>query len=429
MKKFVERKLAKQATKLIKKQQPFIVGVTGSVGKSSAKECIGALLGCSFRCRISPKNYNTEFGLPLAVLGLEAAGKSALKWLGNLWRGGMRSTFGVKDYPDMLVLEMAADHPGDIAKLVAIAPPQIGVVTTVGESHLEFFGSVEAIADEKSKLVEALPEDGLAILNRDDDAVWAMRENTKAKVVSIGFHEQAEIRALAESVKLACREQEGCGTHFKLEVDGSTIPMFISGALGWPTIYAVLAGVAVGRARGLNMLQLGEQLKNFVPAAGRLHYLPGIKQTILIDDSYNAAPKSMHAALEVLRELPVEAEDDKRFAVLGDMLELGPISEEAHTEVGRKVAELGIDYLVLVGERMNEARKAAIAAGMGEDRVVQFATNLEAGKFVQAKMKRGDAVLIKGSRSMQMEYVVKELMADPLRAAELLSGDHEEWRI
>jgi len=429
MRAFVENKLAKYASRLIKKQKPFIIGVTGSVGKSSAKNCIGAILSGGFDTLTSPKNYNTEFGLPLAVLGLESAGKSGWKWLCNLKKGWCKAQFGDKEYPDTLVLEMAADHPGDIGKLVKIAPPDIGVVTAVGESHFQYFGSVKEIAKEKSKLPAAVPEDGLVVLNRDDELVWAMREQTKARVVSIGFHEQADIRALADTVKLACHEGEGCGTHFKIEVKGQTMPLFIHGALGWPTIYSVLCGVAVGMERGLNLVQISERLQHFTPAPGRLHYLAGIKQTILIDDSYNAAPKSVHAALEVLKELPLDAEDDKRFAVLGDMLELGLVAEDAHREVGKKVAELGIDYLVLVGELMQETKKAAIEAGMNEDRVVHFATNLEAGKYVQAKMKPGDAVMVKGSRSMQMEYVVKELMADPLMAADLLAGDHDEWRL
>ncbi|MBU0624972.1 UDP-N-acetylmuramoyl-tripeptide--D-alanyl-D-alanine ligase [Patescibacteria group bacterium] len=429
MKKFVEQRLARQAKRLLARKKPVIIGITGSVGKSAAKNCIGAILGGSFNLRISPKNYNTEFGLPLTVLGLKATGRSAMGWLNNLIRGWWRSNFGGRNYPDTLVLEMATDHPGDISKLVAIAPPNIGVVTTIGESHLEFFGSVAAIAAEKSRLAEAVPATGVAVLNRDDDLVWAMRKKTKAQVVSIGFHEESDVRALADTVKLACRQEAGCGTHFKIEVDGATMPIFIRGALGWPTIYAVLAAVAVGRARGLNMMQMVERLKDFEPAPGRLHYVPGIKGTILIDDTYNAAPKSVYAALEVLCELPLIAEDDKRFAVLGDMLELGQISDQAHADVGRRAAELGIDYLVLVGERMLEARKAAVAAGMSEDRVLSFSKNLEAGKFVQSKMKPGDAILIKGSRGMQMEFVVKELMAEPLRAADLLPGDHQEWRV
>jgi UDP-N-acetylmuramoyl-tripeptide--D-alanyl-D-alanine ligase len=429
MKKFVENQLAKQALKLISRKKPFIVGITGSVGKSSTKNCIGAILSGSFAVRTSPKNYNTEFGLPLTILNLETPERSICGWLNNLIRGWWRANFAAQAYPDTLVLEMAADHPGDIGKLVTIAKPNIGVITAVGESHLEFFGSVAAIAAEKAKLATAVPADGTVILNRDDELVWAMREKIKAKVVSIGFHEEANMRALAETVRLACREELGCGTHFKIEVAGATIPIFIRGALGRPAIYAVLAAIAVGQARGLNILQIVERVKNFQPAPGRLRYLSGIKQTILIDDSYNAAPKSVHAALEVLHELPLASEDDKRFAVLGDMLELGQISEQAHAEIGRRAAELRLDYLVLVGERMLAARKAAITAGMSEDRVLHFDDALSAGKFVQSKMKSGDAILIKGSRGMQMEFVVKELMAEPLRAADLLPGEHEEWRM
>ncbi len=429
MKAFVEKQLAKYASTLIKKQKPFIVGVTGSVGKSSAKDCMGAVLGGGFNTLTSPKNYNTEFGLPLAILGLESGGKSAWKWLCNLRKGWWKAKLGVKEYPDTLVLEMAADHPGDITKLVKIAPPDIGVVTAVGESHFQFFGSKKEIAKEKSVLAQSVPEGGLVVLNRDDELVWEMRRLTKARVISIGFHEEADIHALADTVKLVCHEGEGCGTSFKVKVAGQTVPFFIHGALGWPTIYSVLCGIAVGMERGLNLVQISERLQHFNPPAGRLHYLAGIKQTILIDDSYNAAPTSVNAALDVLKELPLGAEDDKRFAILGDMLELGLVAEEAHRDLGRKVAEKDIDYLVLVGELMNETKKAAIEAGMDEDRVVQFSTNLEAGKFVQAKMKPGDVVLVKGSRAMQMEYVVKELMADPLRAAELLPGDHDEWRL
>ncbi|MFH1047395.1 MAG: UDP-N-acetylmuramoyl-tripeptide--D-alanyl-D-alanine ligase [Patescibacteria group bacterium] len=428
MKKFVEKKLAIHAKKLLRRQQPLVIGVTGSVGKSSTKNCIGAVLGGAFKTLVSPKNYNTEFGLPLAVLGLEAAGKSPIGWLCNLRRGWCKATLGVKNYADTLVLEMAADHQGDIAKLVDIAPPKIGVVTAIGESHLQQFGSVKEIAKEKSRLVEAVPADGLVVLNRDDELVWAMREKSIARVMSFGFHEEADVRALADSVDFTCHDSEGCGTHFKFEVRGQTVPVFIKGALGRPTIYAVLAAIAVGMERGLNLLQIADRLPYFVPAPGRLRYLPGIKQTILIDDSYNAAPKSVMAALDVLGALPLKAEDDKRFAVLGDMLELGMIAEESHREVGHKVAELGIDYLVLVGELMNETKKAAVAAGMNEDRVLHFANTFEAGKFVQSKMKPGDVVLIKGSRGMKMEFVTKELMADPLLAPELLPGNHEEWR-
>ncbi|MEA3249827.1 MAG: Mur ligase family protein [Patescibacteria group bacterium] len=429
MKKFVEKMLAQQAKKLLKKKKPFIIGVTGSVGKSTTKKAVGTLLGHDFKVRWSPGNYNTEFGVPLAILGLETAGKSPMGWLANLVRGWWRSTFPDEIYPDTLVLEMAADHKGDIAKLVAIAKPDIGIVTAIGESHAEKFGSVDEITREKATLIEALGKDGVAVLNRDDERVWGMREKTKARVVSYGFHDEADVRALSDTVLHTCWAEKACGTGFKLTANGTTMPISVPGTFGTPSIYAVLASFAVGKERGMNMVRMSETLRSFVPPPGRLRYLPGIKKTLLVDDTYNSAPKSAMVALHILKELPLQAADDRRFAVLGDMFELGSMSVEGHRAVGRKAAELGIDYLILVGERVSDTEKAALKAGMSEDRVMHFSTNHDAGRFVQEKMKRGDVVLVKGSRAMKMEHVVKELMAEPLYAAELLCGEHEEWRI
>src|SRR3989339_699087 len=429
MRAFAEKRLAVQAKRLISKTKPFIVGVTGSVGKSSAKQAIGAVLDGTFRVRISPGNYNTEFGLPLTVLGLTSPKRSLYGWLSALYRGWARSMFPTKDYPDTLVLEMAADSPGDIAKLVDLAPPRIGGVTTVGESHLEFFESTAAIAAEKSTLIRSLPKDGVAILNRDDEQVWAMRKLTSAKVLSYGLHEEANVRALPDTISYDCHQpQNSCGTHFKLSHNGTVMPVFVSGALGRPAVYAALAAVAVGLARGLNLVEIVSCLGGFETAPGRLRYLPGLKGTILIDDSYNAAPKSVLAALEVLHEVPLNADDDCRFAVLGDMLELGSLSEQAHVEIGRRAAELDVDSLVLVGELMSVTERAAKEAGLSEDRGVHFSDADTAGRVVQERMKPGDAILVKGSRGMHMEYVVKELMDEPLRAADLLPGDHNEWR-
>ena len=333
MRTFVEKKLAAYAKKVLARHDPFVVGVTGSVGKSSAKQAIGAVLG-GFRTRVSPRNYNTELGLPLSILGLGSPGRSAPGWLRVLWKGWRLAAFGDKTYPDTLVLEMAADRPGDIAKLTSIAPPRIGVVTGVGESHAENFGTVEAIAKEKGVLVEALPKDGIAVLNRDDDRVWEMRKRTKAKVISYGFLEEADVRALPDSIGYACLADGECGTHVKFVIEGSTVPAFIPKALGWPSVYAALAAVAVGRARGLNLVEVTDRLRSYAPPPGRLRYIPGIKHTVLIDDTYNAAPKSVEAALDVLSDIPVGSADDKRFAVLGDMLELGPLSVEGHRHAG-----------------------------------------------------------------------------------------------
>lgn len=423
MKKFVQGMLAKYAAAVIRKAKPTVIGITGSVGKSSTKEAIAAVLRGRFAVRASPGNYNTEFGLPLAVLGLETP-RTSLGWLGTLWRARAASAGG-PDFPTTLVLEMAADRPGDIVRLCGIAPPDIGVVTAVGESHLESFGSVEVIAKEKRSLVEHLGKDGLAVLNRDDETVWAMRAKTKAKIKSYGFHEDADVRAAGE-IAYAFAEGGECGMHFKVSAAGSIVPMFLPGVFGRQAISAALAAAAIGLEKGMNLVEISDALGQFRGAPGRMRYVAGIKRTVLIDDTYNSAPRSALAALYALREIPL-AENNRRYAILGDMLELGALSEQGHAQVGREAAECA-DVLIFVGERMGAAEKAARDAGAAEDHVFHFATTEETGRFAQERVKQGDVILVKGSRGMQMEAVVKELMASPLSAASVLVGEHDEWR-
>lgn len=425
MRKFVESSLANAAKAVIAREKPEIVGITGSVGKSSAKEAIAAVLGKRFRVRSSPKNFNTEIGLPLSVLDLPTGGKSAVAWLGILLQAWKQKVLGNGEYPKMLVLEYGLTHPGDIGYLCDIATPNIGVETAVGESHMEFMGSIEEIAKEKRVLIERLPKEGYAILNRDDERVWAMRSKTKATVMSYGFHEEATVRALPESVAFLCSVDNECGMRFKLTAGGATVPVFVPNVLGRHGIYAVLAAAAVGIAKGMHLVEIGDAISLYKAPAGRLRYIPGIKHTVIIDDTYNAAPKSALAALETLHEMPL-GENAKRIAVLGDMLELGAATEEGHASVGKKAAE-SADLIVLVGERMHDAEVAAKAAGASEDRVFHFSTTDEAGRFVQERMKMGDLILVKGSQGMRMERIVKEIMAEPLNASKLLVRQDGDW--
>ncbi|HTM67745.1 MAG TPA: UDP-N-acetylmuramoyl-tripeptide--D-alanyl-D-alanine ligase [Candidatus Binatia bacterium] len=418
MRKMLENKLARFAKAVLRREKPQIVAVTGSVGKSSAKEAIAVVLAKRFRVRASAKNYNTEIGLPLAILDLPSGDRSGLKWLGILWKAWGRAMTKNDDYPKVLVLEMALQHPADIAKLCDIAPPDVAVVTAIGESHLEFMGTKDAIIKEKRIVVERLPKEGVAVLNRDDENVWAMRMKTKARVLSYGFHEEADVRALPESITYACSPDRECGMHFKLTAGGATVPVFLPHVLGKHGIYAALAAAAVGTAKDMNLVEVSDGLGLYSPPPGRLRYVAGIKHTVIIDDSYNSAPTSALAALEVLRDIPMP-DTVKRIAVLGDMLELGSDSEDGHRRVGIKAAH-SADVLVFVGERMRDAMKAAAGEGAGEERSFWFATPEEAGRFVQERMKMGDYILVKGSRGMRMEKVVKEIMAEPLDADRLL---------
>ncbi len=423
MKSFIQKYLASCARKVIAKEKPAIIAVTGSVGKSSTKEAIAVVLRAKFFARSSPGNYNTEFGLPLAALGLSAP-KNAFGWISTSL-AACRAASGGNNFPKMLVLEMAADRVGDIAQLCDIAPPDVAVVTAIGESHLELFGTVENIVKEKRIVVERLGRDGVAVLNRDDEKVWEMRSRTKAKVRSYGFHPDADVRAL-EPIGYACAFDAECGMHFKISAGGATVPVFLPGVLGRAAISAALAEAAVGLEKGMNLVEIGDALRTLRGVPGRMRYIAGIKHTVLIDDTYNAAPRSAIAALEVLREIPL-ADGKKRFAVLGDMLELGALSEEGHARVG-SVAAACADVLVFIGERMTAAEKSARDAGVSEDRVFHFSGNEEAGRFVQERIHQGDIALIKGSRGMHMEEIVKELMAEPLEASTLLVGGHDEWK-
>lgn len=425
MKKIVQKILYVLAKAVLQKYKPDVVGITGSMGKTSTKEAIFAVLSNRFRVRQNLKNYNNELGVPLSILGAESGFKSIFKWLGVFLHGIKLILFRDKNYPQILVLEMGADHPGDIKYLTDLAPCKVGVVTGIGPAHLEFFESVDKIVKEKRIIISHLKEDGFAILNRDDEKVYEMREKTKAKVLTYGFHADAGVRAMEEGIVGHGVKIEG--VNFKLSYAGSVVPIFLPGVLGKQHIYAALAGAAVGIIYGMNLVEISEGLKNYKAPKGRMNLVPGIKNTLIIDDTYNASPIPTIAALEVLQFIRLPAEDDKKFAVLGDMLELGSFSEEGHKQVGRAAAKSGIDYLVTVGERSRDIARAAFEAGMSEDKISNFSTPEEAGLFVQNKMKQGDVVLVKGSQGMRMEKVVKELMAEPLRACELLVRQENEW--
>ncbi|MBI4457826.1 hypothetical protein HY633_02585 [Candidatus Uhrbacteria bacterium] len=427
MKKLIASCLTSCAKKVLAREQPLVIGVTGSVGKSSAKEALGTVLRGKFDVRVSPKNYNNELGLPLAILGLPSGGKSPFRWLSVLAGATSRRMFGIKDYPKVLVLEMGVDRPGDLAKLLDIVVPQIGVVTAVGEAHAEFLGSLDDVAEEKSTLVKHLPKDGWAVLNADDERVMAMRAKSKAGTMTFGFNDGADVQALEMSVSYAFGDERGeSGMHLKIAHKGNVVPVFLPEVLGRQGVYAALAAAAVGLLRGMNLIEISDRLRQFQPPPGRMRAMPGIKWTMLIDDTYNSSPVAALAALDVLKEIPLAA-GAKRIAVLGDMLELGGLSVEGHQRVGRKAAECA-DLLVFVGERMGDAEAAAKAAGVSADRAFHFGSVEEAGHFVQDRMKKGDVVLVKGSQGMRMEKIVKEVMADPLSAPRLLVRQDADWK-
>lgn len=412
--------------------QPEIIAITGSVGKTSAKDAIFAVLsrkGTSslsekerWRVRKSKGNFNNEIGTPLNIIGdwsdadlklisreTPAGTKRTQKAL--FWARVLMTAMAHivvprrKRYPQVLVLEYGADRQGDIKYLLSIARPKIGIVTAIGEipSHVEQYPDVESVAREKGRLVESLPAGGWAIVNHDDDLVLAMREKTRARVKTFGFDEHADVRISQFENRSVDGRPEGIS--FKIEHEGSFVPVTVKNVFGRAQAYSIAAAFSVGIAFGLNLVEIAELIERYyVPAKHRMNLVEGIKGCWIVDDSYNAAPLSVKEALMTMKDLAAE----RKIAVLGDMLELGRLSIEAHESIGKIIPGI-IDELFVVGPRGKFIAEAAIKNGMSRGDVHIFDTVDEMLPNIQNTVKKGDLVLVKASRAMALDRVVEEI--------------------
>jgi len=424
MKKLLEKILADLARQIILKYNPKVVGITGSIGKTSAKEAVSAVLAHKFSVRKNIKNYNNELGVPLTIIGEESGGRSIIKWF-NVWLKA-RKLLNTTDnnYPEVLVLEMGADKPGDIEYLVQIAPCTVGVVTTIGPSHLEAFGTVENVAKEKQKIVTHLDKNAKAILNYDDEMVRAMAERTKAEVIFYGQTEAADVYAVDtfnQGIKMDID-----GIKFKIADKTSSVPVFLPGVVGVHQINAALIAAAVGKSLGMNLVDVAEGLQNYHAPKGRMNLIEGADDTLLIDDTYNSSPKAAIAAVEAVAKLQL-APVERKGAILGDMLELGDYTDQAHFELGQKVAELGLNYIVCVGKNREKLAEGALKGGLSAEQIYKFENSDLAGQEVKKLIKSRDLILIKGSQGARMEKVVKVLMRYSEKAGDLLVRQTSDW--
>ena len=427
----LEKILRYLANKALRRFKPRVVGVTGSVGKTSTKEAIFTVLSSQYRVRKNEKNYNNEIGLPLTVLGLQGGGGSFAQWTLVLARAFGLAFFGrKKSFPQILVMEMGADRPGDIKYLVDFLHPEVGVVTTVGISHLEFFSTKRQIAKEKSTLVKILDKEQAAVLNFDDEEVRAMAEVVKARKIFYGFSEEADVRASdiffgyeKWSDDLGGEVDKIRGVSFKLSFEGATVPVRLVRSVGRPQIYAALAAASVGIYFGMNLLEISQALKSFQTPAGRLNVIDGIRNSIIIEDSHNAAPQSTLAALEVLEKI----KGRRKLAALGNMLELGEATESGHREVGKYAAEF-VDMLFAVGEQAKIIADEAVKSGLDKNNVFCYKSSDEAKFPIQNILQEGDVILVKGSQGARMEKISEVIMRYPEKAKELLPRQTEEWK-
>lgn len=411
MKKIIQFKLRILSRLILKKYKPHVIGITGSVGKTSTKMAIHTLLKDDYPVRASQKNYNTQTGVPLTIIGLDHPARSIWGWLTVFLKATWLLIKKDKNYPHILILELAADHPGDIQYLSRLARPQIGVLTSVAPAHLEFFGSLDRVAQEKATLLTNLASSAYAVVNSDQTALLDLSKTTKAKLITFGLKD-ADLTASDITM-----DKRNANLQFNLSYQRWSAPVSVPRLLGQPAIYSLLAAAAVGLCYNLELSDIAAKLQNYQSQPGRLNLLPGIKYTKLIDDSYNSSPLAAQAALDVLAHLSCTG---SKFAVLGDMLELGDYTQTAHRRTGQSLAKLSIDYLITVGQRSLDIAASAREYGMNPDRIFSFDSSVEAGKFLQDKIEQGDLILIKGSAGMAMEKITKEIMAEPDRAQELL---------
>ncbi|MCK5413227.1 MAG: UDP-N-acetylmuramoyl-tripeptide--D-alanyl-D-alanine ligase [Candidatus Pacebacteria bacterium] len=404
--------------KILEKYNPVIIGITGSVGKSSTKKSIYEILKTKYKVACDRGCYGSDINIPLAVIGIESGGHSIVGWL-RVFIKAVKIIIIKKDYPEIIILEISVNRPGDMKQVLKVMKPDIGIMTAIGKfpSHVKYFKNAKHIVREKSLLIKSLGKKDLAILNFDDETIKELSKNIKPEIMSYGFDSNEDV--IASEILLSdkkFRTEDGLmGMSFKISYGGTTVPFRLPYALGKGQIYSTLSAVTVGIHFGFNLVEMSEIVSNYHPLAGRMNLIGGINESLIIDDSFNASPSSMTVALESVKKLSAK----RKIAVLGDMLELGEYCESAHREVGEIVSQ-SVDILFAYGSRNKILCKQAQKSGMANDNIFYFDDIDNLIQSLKSILQKEDIVLIKGSRVMHMERIVREVMARPELADKLL---------
>ncbi len=398
MKIFILKLLKILTKRVLAKQRPSVVTVTGSIGKTSTKEGIYFAVKGLGNVRRSLKNYNNELGVPftVALWGGKAPGKNLIRWKIVFLRLLYYSIFKSKKYPKWLVLEIGSDKPGDLQYLMEMIPSGLlkcAVLTAVFGVHLEFFKTIENVYQEKTTPFNYISQDGFILVNTDNCDI------KNKNIISYGFEKSADIMAFDFKVGES-------GLNFKIKTPKGNFEFLLKEAISAYQCYPILAGVGVALNLGMDINQALTDLSEKQPMPGRMRLIKGINSSLLIDDTYNSSPEAAKYALKALKELP---RTGRKIAVLGDMLELGQDSQKLHQEIEELAKNLGIDIVITFGKEK------------------QFTDHQKASDYLKNLIKPNDTVLIKGSQGVRMEKIVKEVMAHPETAKDLLVRQSSEW--
>lgn len=407
--KFIYFVLASYARKVIVKHRPFVIGITGSVGKTSTKEAIYQVLVDEYgeAVRKTAGNLNAEIGIPLTILGY-ASTPSKFAWPFFLVAAYFRTW--VKNYPKYLVLEMGVEHRGDIKYFGSIIEPNLGVITSTAPVHLANFKNAAELADEKISFLEEVSRPGKIIINIDDEGLAKLQDE---RIISVGIeNKNADFKAESISFDLE-------GTSYRIVTAGQNI-MIKSGLIGRQFIYSQLIAFAIGAHLGIQSLKIKKSLEKLSPVNGRMKLIDARNDIKIIDDTYNANPSSVKAALDAISSIKYPK---RKVAILGNMNELGSYEKEAHFDIGAYAQER-VDLAIFVGlnaEKMAEGyrdKKALLTFKKRDDLI----------KSVDSILQPGDLVLIKASQNKNyFEEVTKHLMEHPEKAGDLLVRQGKFW--
>lgn len=417
-----------EAILMLRRHKPKVVAVTGSVGKTSAKDAIYTVLSSSLSVRKSSKSFNSEIGVPLTILSLPNAWNDPIAWVKNIFEGLFFILFETH-YPEVLVVEVGADRKGDIEKVSKWLRPDIAVITKLSKVpvHVEFFASPKEVIEEKGNLAKNIKKDGTLVLNADDEDVMSFQKYPHSDLITFGTQHEANLRGSEYKIVYANGAESGTpiGVTFKVEQQGNSIDVTIHGSAGKQHMCTVLAALAVGQAMNIDVVKAIRALEDHNTPPGRMRLIEGINNSTIIDDTYNASPIAVAEALATLSDI---RNTGKKIVVLGDMMELGDFSIKEHEKVGEKVVHVA-DIFIAVGMRMQKAYNMFVEQVRGTKQALWAEDAVSAQAMISSLVGEGDVVLVKGSQSMRLEKIVESIMKNPERKKELLVRQEEEWQL
>ncbi len=415
LKNLVLKRLEKYTTQLLDKHRPKVIAVTGSVGKTSTKLAIAHLLSTRYRVLVHSGNYNTEFGLPLSLFNLEVPSNSLniKAWL-DIFKS-MKQAVEASDYPyEIVVLEMGADKPGDIARLTSYVKPDIGIITAVAKVHLEEFGSIEAVLEEKWHLAENSSQ----VYYNHDDELLVRKAAGLDNAVGYGLS-PADVWSDLSSFEFNDIERYGWKGFLNIGPESSSI---VFPVVAKQSVYGLTVAAAIAKDLNMSDAEIASGIASWQQPPGRMRVLLGKQGSILLDDSYNASPYATVAALDTLQQFS----SGRKIAILGSMNELGDYEGPGHRLVGKHLE--GIDRLITIGVAANKYLvPAALETGFDKKYIHECVDPYQAGDFVASIIRPGDVVLIKGSQNGVFAEEATKLLLANISDQDQLVRQNQQW--